>query len=1268
MIKFPSSITFWTALFLCSAALAGNDNSRQFDYLGDITELMSARSLDQTDDGTIWFGTNKCLYSYDGYDLKSYPGRIGQKAINSLQHKGTTLYLGCNDGLLAFDTETQQYQRFDYFNDERIRKLALCGDDLYIGGEAGLYRYRLNGQMTANTISKISSANTFSLFFDSDTLWVGTAIGIDYLECSAGKYHEHAIERLTESGRGIVVPGLYKDEDGVLWAGTISSLIKIDLKTLATERVAPLRVTKDILFDHHGGLYIGTDNGLVYHDMDAGTTETVSESVVAQCLMDRDSDIWFASENGIFKSRQGTSLGAINTGGAPENTLYQYIYQDTKGRLWVASTHGLSLYQADKDSPYRLVARYSMGDTEHPLPHNNIKTIAEDKHDGSIYLATDTGYLKFDEDTQRFVTNRIIGTHNWVYDILIDGNNIWVASFDGLYCMTGGEISRSITTEDGLSNNDVAQIAKDRFGNIWMLTRDQQVYTLMSSTKALEASTFGQYTEHRFASCILNDMEGSIWLAAGNEIVYYNSFSGANEPTVIGLDSQKSLEVYSMADILGRIWVCTSEGIFLIDKSNYEISHINSGKKYVCASLNTATGDLILGALGRISYLPSSDLGTLTSQDDRKVAITSILVNGRRQMTKAEIDAGTIILPARENNLTISFSDFNYNKEMPGRFHVFVHGHKPQWNDLVQSNTINFPDMKPGRYKVFITAKDQLDADDTEAISIRIRHPWYSSIAMILLYMALLAGAIFWTIRFFTLKRYLDLEREQRDALLEQSKEKEAFFGNIAHEFKTPLSLVIAPLSKLLQEAPDGEEKEMVKIAHDNATKLNALVHHAIEYYRQDYDSATNLIRSEVEFVEFAREIFQSFKDNYPGLEFIFDSSNDTIKADVDVVKMEAVLNNLLSNACKYTPEGGSVIMTIEKDENDDRLIVKVSDTGVGIPEDELDLVFQRYYESSRTKDGNYDGTGIGLPIIKKNIEAHSGSISVASDNNGTTFTAVIPCHLEAKASGAEYSSAENDETNTDKPLVVIVDDNAQICSFLEKVLKAKYRCITTGNGKSGFKLCKDVMPDLIVSDVMMPVMDGLEMCRQIREYSPLSTIPIIMLTAKGDTETERKSLELNIDAFIPKPFEFGTLVAKIDQLIGNKKRMEQKIRLEMISVPNVERQISYDEKFLMKVTRMIEEHMEDSEFSVRSLCELGGYSEKQLYRKIKQLTGLSTVEYIRSIRIKKAALLFQTGNYTVSEVMYMVGFANASYFTRSFAAEYGKTPSEYLKSYKNMV
>ena len=310
-----------------------------------------------------------------------------------------------------------------------------------------------------------------------------------------------------------------------------------------------------------------------------------------------------------------------------------------------------------------------------------------------------------------------------------------------------------------------------------------------------------------------------------------------------------------------------------------------------------------------------------------------------------------------------------------------------------------------------------------------------------------------------------------------------------------------------------------------------------------------------------------------------------------------------------------------------------------------------------------YDTTRSGLSVIKKYVEMHGGHVSVDSDEGGTTFTFVLPGLVDTPAAPSDASAAPGDDS--DKPLVAIVDDNAQICTFIESLLRDRYRCVSSHNGRSGLKLCQDVLPDLVISDVVMPVMDGLTMCRQLRGFGPLADIPIILLTAKGDRETEKKSLDLRVDVFLPKPFEVETLTARVDQLLTGKKRMEHRLRMELLTAPSATRELSPDERYLQKATQLIEEHLDDPDLTVSRLCELGDFNEKQLYRKIKQFTGLSVIEYIRSIRLKKAALLLQSGNYTVSEVLYSVGFSNASYFSRAFAAVYHMTPSEYMKSFK---
>ena len=445
--------------------------------------------------------------------------------------------------------------------------------------------------------------------------------------------------------------------------------------------------------------------------------------------------------------------------------------------------------------------------------------------------------------------------------------------------------------------------------------------------------------------------------------------------------------------------------------------------------------------------------------------------------------------------------------------------------------------------------------------------------------------------------------------------------------------------------------------------KINSLVKMSLDYYNDKAKVSEDVTRTSLELVGFARQIMGAFEESFPNLDFHFYSDSEKMFLYLDVIKMEAIFTNLLSNACKYTPDGGSVILSISQDSEADMISIKVSDTGVGIPAEEIPFIFQRYYQSSRTK-GDKKGTGLGLSIVKKYVDLLGGEITATSEGVGADFRILLPVSTVPENSLVKQDTKEKDEDRNQH--IVIVDDNKTVCEFLSGVLKDKYHCLSAHDGVSGLKLCQDVLPDLIIADVAMPDMDGLEMCRRIRQTPDLSIVPIILLTAKDDKDTEKMSISLNIDAFIGKPFDVDTLVARIDQLIGKNRHMRSKLRVEMIANPEDKEEMSPDEKTLDRITRIIEENMDDSGFSVTRLCELSGFNEKYLYRKIKGLTGLSTVEYIRSIRMKKAALLLQNGNFTISEAMFMVGFSNTSYFSKAFTTQFGMSPREYRQSFRD--
>jgi DNA-binding response OmpR family regulator/anti-sigma regulatory factor (Ser/Thr protein kinase) len=406
--------------------------------------------------------------------------------------------------------------------------------------------------------------------------------------------------------------------------------------------------------------------------------------------------------------------------------------------------------------------------------------------------------------------------------------------------------------------------------------------------------------------------------------------------------------------------------------------------------------------------------------------------------------------------------------------------------------------------------------------------------------------------------------------------------------------------------------------------------------------------------VEFVKSIVDSYVEAHPERHFVFTAPDVPFTTEWDAVKMESVLNNLLSNACKYTADDATIGCSVTA--ADSSIEIKVSDDGFGIPKDEQALVFQRMYRSSRTADMKA-GTGIGLYLVRQYVEMHGGTVSVESrENIGTTFTVMLPlaigqAHAEAVSSPASSSG---------RAKILIVEDNLSIADFIKDILSPSYDCQIASNGRAALALLSTFRPNLIITDEMMPVMTGLEMCRRIKAMPAFASVPIFMITAKDDNDTETGAVKLGIDNFLTKPFEAPLLLALVARKIQSREEIKTSLRLESITdaAPIVAE--SQSEKQLDAVTRAIEKYIDDSELNVNFLCEKTGYSSKQLYRLIKKFVGVTPVEYIRQIRLKKAAMLLENHDFTVSEVMYMVGFSSPSYFSKCFAAQYGCTPSKY--------
>jgi DNA-binding response OmpR family regulator/nitrogen-specific signal transduction histidine kinase len=532
----------------------------------------------------------------------------------------------------------------------------------------------------------------------------------------------------------------------------------------------------------------------------------------------------------------------------------------------------------------------------------------------------------------------------------------------------------------------------------------------------------------------------------------------------------------------------------------------------------------------------------------------------------------------------------------------------------------------------------------------------------------IVSGGVIALLKYQQIRNRRRYELREKEKSLELSRLKMDFFENISHELKTPLSLIIAPLSKLIPEMSNNLQRQTLVSVQTNALRLNTLIHKILNFKQMEYESENTLIRSHVEMCQFLRNIIQTFAQTSAakGVHIDFASDMDELWLNIDTLKMESVFINLISNALKYVPqESGRISVNLKMDENNVR--ISVEDNGMGIDNDEMKMVFIRFFQG-RNSSVTKGGTGIGLYLVKKYVEMHGGSVDLQS-HNGTTFIITLPINDENAIPETASDMPVTEINAKEHECILIVDDNHEIVDFLAGALTENYHCIKAYDGREALRAIEHTMPDLIIADQMMPGMSGFELCREIRHRQATATVPIIMLTAKDDMQTELESIKIGIDVFVPKPFDMKKITLQIARLIQKRRNMEKAVNISNITNPEfhpITDKPSPDERLIESVTCAVEENMEDEEFNVTMLAEKTGVDQKQLYRKVKLLTGMTPVAYIRKLRMKKAAVLLREKKFAVSEVMYLVGFSNASYFTKCFTEEFGMSPRQYVDQQKD--
>jgi signal transduction histidine kinase/DNA-binding response OmpR family regulator/ligand-binding sensor domain-containing protein len=1086
-------------------------------------------------------------------------------------------------------------------------------------------------------------------------------------------------------------------------------------------------------------IWIGTDHGGInLFDKKKNTIDVIENNVYNKNSISQNSIIsLYCEDNGtvwVGTYKNGISCYNSNMFKFKKSPLFHIfnqnaevfdcngLFKDINDNLWIG-TNGNGLIRYNERSGAMQRFRNNPNDLK-SISSDIITSIFQDSEQ-TLWAGTFLGGLnayngqyfkrfQIDEKNPNSLSNRS------VYGLTEDGDhNLWIATLGGgIDCLNP---DRSVfthynTTNSALLSDYILSVFTDSRKNIYFGS-DLGIYTVSKNQKEIISCFDDPFSLDSLTTSLSNymmaDSRGLLWIATNKGINIYDPVNKRFK-YITAADGLPGNAVVSLVeDDKGNIWAGTRNGLACIyckfqDRAlTYSLAHFDVNDGLPSSVFNTnavfkdRNGLIYMGTTsGYVSFDPEE---TVFNRNLPKPRFTDLIIasqtirpnveyNGRIIITQSITDLNEIILKYGETNFTVLFSALDFIHPQKSRYKYMLEGLDKQW--IMINNGIgaaSYSNLNPGTYTLLVYAgnEDNIWSSDPIMLRIVVKPPFWLSWGAFAIYIVIAALLIRLLIKYLLNRQKKEYEQAQRiseaDKLHEVDELKLKFFTNISHEFKTPLSLIISPLQKLMKSPVYEMEKPTLDIMYKNANGLLSMVNEILDFRKFDLNKML-LNMSKGDMIVFAREICMSFKSlaAEKAIKLTFTTYLQDLQMEFDGEKMHKIITNLISNAFKYTEEGQiDVSVGISESLHDNNPVpakfmsLKVSDTGIGIENKYLDKIFDRFFRIEYTGKQNQPGTGVGLHLVSEFVKLHGGEVSVEStEGKGSVFTVLIPIRNSAlkdsEVQNVIYSGLGSDDSfKTDNkktvqqshlPQLLIVDDNEDFCDFIADLFRSDYRIIVANDGEEGYRIVLDQIPDIILCDVMMPKVDGYEFCRKIKEDMRTSHIPIILLTAKSSEESKYLGIEAGADDHISKPFNIDILKLKIVKIIEKQKILQNNFRKKIDVSPNEIEILSLDEKFVQKAVALVEKNIGNPEFRVEDLCREMSMSRVYFYKKTLALTDKTPSEFIRLIRLKRAADLLEKSQLFVNEIALQVGFNEVKYFRKYFKDEFGVTPNEYKK------
>jgi len=1232
-------------------------------------------------------------------------------------HNGS-VWLATTEGLLRYSEKLEKVTEA-YFNNgngkysQYIKCLAVDNNhNLWIGtDDNGLKKFdALNNEFIEfrndlNNKNAISSNQITTLYFPNDSLlWIGTIDkGINILNINTLKNRHISItDKAGNKVSGYNTTAFLKNSKNSMWICTENQGLKLydeqsgKMSSYYTKDYDPSSIQsnsiKCILEDSFGIVWIGSRGKGV---------------------------ISFYPKNFGFRLHQHVPFEANSA--SVNNT--RTFCEDKNKNIWVGTDGGgIDIY----DFNLNKIKNINSSNAHFQFESNVALSIVKDKED-NIWIGTwGDGLIKFNQKTKRYVQykNDPKNSHsiasNFIMNLHCDKeNNLWISCFkEGLnYLPSHSEnFNRLIVSNSNSTATDtyhITSIFKDSNNCLWMGTMGNGIF--IKNGDLYYSFTFSEKNPHSLTSNIINavfeDSKNRIWIATSNKLNLFNKEQ--NNFTHYGIENGFINEsIYDIReDDSNNLWMSTNNGIIRFNPETGNVDNYDFRYRIMESQFNANTGiklsdnRILFGGLNGFNSFNPMNIKTIKSTPilqltDFLLFNKSQIPNEKNSPLKTHIaNTKEIKLKHKQKVFTIEYVGIDYYNPEGIQYAYKLEDFDENWNYVGSKRSATYTNLKPGNYTFKLKAKNS-DTDWTyskSSLVIEISPPfWKTPIAFIIYFITIFQLLII--LRTLTIKR----EQEKSAFQFEKYKLKKSeeldllrmrFFTNISHDLKTPLTLILAPIEQLLKIEKDEAKIYQFKNIHRNASRLLKLINQIMDLRKQETGNLKlNLDHGEVN--SFVKNITDSYDDlaRQKQITFNFLPIQESIYTEFDKDKLDKIIFNILSNAFKFTPKGGEISMIIQvidklnSEQKEERpfsrkmIAISIEDNGRGIPEKEQEKIFERFYQIKYDNEQHEDGTGIGLSLSNDFARLHGGYITVESEvNRGSKFTIFLP-FVELENKKPEDLTLPDDIDCNDisdhideqikKELeasqlatILIVEDNFDLREYLVNLLSPYYHVLSASDGEEGVLIAENKIPDIIVADIMMPRLDGIEMLKVLKRNIRTNHIPIILLTAKSADIDRLSAIKKGADDYITKPFNVEILETKIKSLLDIRKSLKEKyIRHLKLDPKNIELE-NEDEKFLRKALSVVESNIENSEFSVETFSSEMGLSRVHLYRKLHALINESPVDFIKHIRLKRAAQLLSDSQLNVSEVCYAVGFKNPVYFAKCFKKEYKMVPSEYGES-----